>query len=211
MFENEIVRHSKKLFIDYSYWKSHDILEKEIISSKIGKGIFWLCIIILSVWPEITLSNDFLGYIMAALSIFIGLLINVVTNLYSLNLNERIEYNSKDIKTEGDIKNRKRRENFTMRFNTFSMFAIFLSICGIALMAIGFIIPQAIEPMPKNFINNFWALQGCWDKVIYICLAVGSTFVRLLIFYTLAKIYTTLLYCISTLHTFLKTMSTGKA
>lgn len=195
---------------DAKFWQSHSLLhelEPEIKKSYFRFFQIFFCLIsfIIVYFANNGISKEFAGFIITALSIFIGLNINLIIMMYDKFQN--IDFNTKNKTYKDKIRLLKKR-NFYKQFTSLTAYSISIAILLLILLSICFT-ELSTTSLQQKIRYGIYFIQSdshlLWSSKVFI-LAIKDAaiiIIRFITYYFLFDYLLIILYSIGSIYTYI--------
>ncbi len=191
-----------RLISDGHKWQNIDVNGKESIPKFYFSNIQW-AIVGISISGLFLIKNgfnkDFVGYIIASLSIFVGLFMTLILTIFDKF--EKIDFNKKN-KTEKEKTSLIKRKNFFKQFTALTSYSILISLTCILLLSTSML----SEVFSRNILEYEFVAK--WDTISIdeVLLLVENFLIvchRIIITYLILDFLLMVLYALSSIYSYI--------
>ena len=197
-----------ELISDAHYWQYTDINgigKKPRLYFSSFQIIFLVLSISLSLSMDKNFNKDFVGYLMATLSIFIGMFLTIIISMFDKfqNINFPTSEKDRELMSHDEENSLVQIKNFFKKFTALTFYSIIISILCILFLCLSFINQEVRHCIfDYTFICNIEELTK--DSILIFFTLLGFFIYRLLTIYFLFNFFLMIIYSITSFHRYTK-------
>jgi hypothetical protein len=191
-----------KLISDGHKWQYTDINGKVEKPRYYFSSIQWIIIIvslISSYFLPKGFNNNFIGYIIASLSIFIGLFLTLILTIFDKF--QKINFSKKEI-SEIERVSLIQTKNFFKQFTALTSYSILISLCCIGLLSLS-LLSEFFNTNPAEYRFIYDISEIAWSNILTFIYILSILFYRLLVFYFLFDFILILVFSLSSIYNYI--------